>query len=202
MLLLLLFRPCWLATVLLSVTANAQYSYWVVYNGDAPESCVVSEGNKVNDSCCTSQPRPGDFIADVFQSTCFVISGLLGDGSSLQSYLGCDAGIPVYGEACYNNGENGGIIPAGTTVEDTDAANVTECGCSFVVSGNGCHKIRDFSSLPGFESDVRQVFLYMNKTCDDGSDVGEGSESGSHDIKHRLAVSVFITAAAMLVVAM
>jgi len=99
-----------------------------------------------------------------------VISGLLEDGSSLMSYLGCngDAYEPTYGEACYNGGANGGLIPSGMMVDNTDPDTIDMCGssgCQFVVTGNGCVKIRDFSSLPGFEFDTRQVFLFMDEHC-------------------------------------
>ena len=150
------------------VAASAQSSNWVVYqDGDAPGKCIVPDGEMVDDSCCLDGPPPF-FIRSLFSSTCFVILGLLEDtGLGLQSYLNCDDGTPVYGEACYNNGENGGIIPVGTVVNPTNLTSIEECGCTFQVSGNGCHKIRDFSSLPGFETDPRQVFLFMNETCED-----------------------------------
>lgn len=155
------------AAAVLVELANAQSSsYWVFYEGDAPPSCVVPASDMVDESCCTEGPFPGFLISDIFTSTCFVILGLLGDsGESLQSYLGCDDGAPIYGEACYNDGENGGIIPAGTIVNPSNATNIEECGCQFQVSGNGCHKILDYSSLPGFEDDTRQAFLFMNETC-------------------------------------
>lgn len=157
-----------LLTFLLEPTKG---SYWAVYEGDAPDSCVVADGEMVDATCCTDKKQdPQPLITDWYNSNCFVISGLLGDGGgSLMSYLGCDtvdgAATPMYGEGCYNNGENGGLIPDGTVVADTNATDIGECGCTFQVSGNGCHKIRDFSSLPAFVNDTRQVFLMMDETC-------------------------------------
>jgi len=144
-------------------------SYWVQYSGDAPASCIVPAGEMVDDSCCSGGAFPFP-IRPTFTSTCFVISGLLGEGGgSLMSYLGCDEdamGIvePYYGESCYN-GTEGGLIPPNVTVPDTNTSTIEECGCTFQVVGNGCHKIRDFSALPGLEQDPRQVFLFMDETC-------------------------------------
>lgn len=58
---------------------------------------------------------------------------------------------------------------APTVVDDENTTTIEECGCTFQVQGNGCHKIRDFSELPGFENDTRQVFLWMNETCSDNA---------------------------------
>ena len=181
--------------------AKSSNSYWTVYDGDAPEECVVEDGVQVDDTCCTRNGTGPLFglIVDAFKSNCFVIPGLLGDGGgSLQSYLGCDETMmddmemdgnmtmmkmmmPYYGEGCYNNGTDGGVIPDGTVVEDTNVTNIGECGCTFMVSGNGCHKIRDFSSLPGFEDDTRQVFLYMDETCASKEEHDETDTSASMD---------------------
>ena len=111
--------------------AASSGSYWVVYMGDAPESCAAAEaGEAVDPSCCTDFGPQFGLITDSFEKSCFVIPGLLGEGGgSLMSYLGCDGGIPKYGEGCYNNGENGGIIPDGVVVDDTDVANIEECVC-------------------------------------------------------------------------
>lgn len=164
------------AMMVMTTSVNAQ-SYWTVYEGDAPKSCVVDDGQEVDITCCTAKPPQG-FITDFYSSTCFVISGLLDGGLALQSYLGCDDGEPVYDEACYNNGTNGGIIPANVTVEDVNATDIDDCGCQFQVSGNGCHKIRDFSSLPGFEADTRQVFLLMNETCTEDPGTSSSGAAG------------------------
>ena len=135
-------------------------SYWVVYGGDAPDSCVKADGEMVDDSCCNSVGPQFGLIVDSYDQSCFVIAGLLGgNGGSLMSYLRCDGNenTPTYGEACYNGGENGGLIPPGTSVNDTNPDTMAECGsegCQFSVTGNGCHVIRDFSSLPGFENDT------------------------------------------------
>ena len=180
--------------------AKSSNSYWTVYDGDAPEECIVEDGIQVDDTCCTRNGTGPVFglIVDVFKSNCFVIPGLLGDGGgSLQSYLGCDETMmdmemdgnmtmmkmmmPYYGEGCYNNGTDGGVIPDGTVVEDTNVTNIGECGCTFMVSGNGCHKIRDFSSLPGFEDDTRQVFLYLDETCASKEEHDETDTSASMD---------------------
>lgn len=161
----MLLRALFLVAVAILPVASGN-SYWVDYEGDAPASCLADLGMPVDETCCTNK-APLPFITNFYGSTCFVIKGLLPDGLGLQSYLGCDDGEPVYGEACYNNGENGGVIPANETVEDFNATDIGECGCTFQVSGVGCHKIRDFSSLPGFETDTRQVFIMLNETCDD-----------------------------------
>lgn len=168
----------------LAVQSN---SYWVQYNGDAPAECVVAAGGLVDDACCTNHSMPFS-IRPTWSSTCFVIAGLLGaDGGSLMSYLGCDEDsdhemVPYYGESCYNNGINGGLIPANATLPaDANATSIADCGCTWSVSGNGCHKIRDFSALPGFASDPRQVFLYMDETCPEHKheDDPEDKESGA-----------------------
>lgn len=165
----------WLGTVvsLLASSAYAQGSgsFWVMYMGDAPTDCVKADGEMVDEACCkNNMTAPPFMIRPTFASTCFVISGLLGeDGGSLMSYLGCNNDTePVYGESCYNNGVNGGLIfPNATVPDDRNTTTIDECGCTFQVVGNGCHKIRDFSTLPGFEMDQRQVFLYMEETCED-----------------------------------
>mmetsp|Transcript_30645 Transcript_30645/g.67325 ORF Transcript_30645/g.67325 Transcript_30645/m.67325 type:complete len:233 (-) Transcript_30645:39-737(-) len=213
-----------------AVVSAASGSYWVVYMGDAPESCAAAEaGEAVDPSCCTDFGPQFGLITDSFQNNCFVIPGLLGEGGgSLMSYLGCDDGTPKYGEGCYNNGENGGIIPDGVVVNDTDVASIEECGCTFEVSGNGCHSIRDFNSLPGFEDDTRQVFLYMDETCaeeEGGDDMdapdvppdaeegegegedeeGEGDDTSNAEYMHSLyatkPVMLAATAATVLVAA-
>lgn len=141
-------------------------SYWAIYlNGTAADSCL-SLGDMVDESCCTEADIKTEPIVESFSESCFVIEGLLEGGESLQSYLGCDgdSNTPTYGEACYS-GTPSGIIPVNTTVVSSDTATIEECGCTFQVTGNGCHKIRDFSSLPGYEADPRQVFLFMDETC-------------------------------------
>lgn len=121
-------------------------SYFVVYEGDAPTKCVVEAGVAVDDDCCTNVGPLFGLVRDTYPSTCYILSGLLGeDGGSLEAYLGCDDGIPKYGEACYEeSADTGGIIPPGTEVSDTNATSIEECGCTFQIEGNGCHKIRDF----------------------------------------------------------
>lgn len=158
----MLFRPLLLATAFVA-SVKAQGSYWVVYPGDAFDGCQLLPGQKSDARCC-SKMAPGFPI--MVDATCFVNEGLLGDGSILQFYLGCDGGVPKYGEACYNNGENGGLIPTDQVVENFNATDIQDCGCIFQISGNGCYKIRDFSSLPGFEDDTRQVFINIDETCE------------------------------------
>lgn len=88
-------------------------SYFVVYEGDAPTKCVVEAGVAVDDDCCTNVGPLFGLVRDTYPSTCYILSGLLGeDGGSLEAYLGCDDGIPKYGEACYEeSADTGGIIP-------------------------------------------------------------------------------------------
>ena len=111
----------------------------------------------------------------------------------------------MYGEGCYNNGENGGLIPPDVMVDDFDAATIEECGCTFQVSGNeGCYKIRDFSALPGFESDPRQVFIYLNETCsgdDEGGDATGGDDEGGDDTSSSLADKIGFGSAIFVLVA-
>ncbi len=95
------------------------------------------------------------------------------------SYLGCDgdSNIPTYGEDCY--GQNNGIIPDGVIVNDTDVETAAMCGagCGFTVTGNGCQKIRDFSVLPGFQNDTRQVYLFMDEHCEEEKTTSGGRSS-------------------------
>lgn len=82
--------------------------------------CVVEAGSMVvEDDCCTDVGPQFGLVRDAYPSTCFVISGLLGeDGGSLQSYLGCDDGFPKYGEACYEEGaDSGGIVASSHQVQ-------------------------------------------------------------------------------------
>ena len=197
-----------------STVHAASGSYWVVYSGDAPDSCLVPDGDMVDDSCCETNLTTPFHIRPTFTTTCFVIRGLLGEnGGSVMSYLGCDETAaedgtvePVYGEACYNGGANGGYIPPNVTgPEDTNATSNAECGCQFTVTGNGCHKIRDFSVLPGFASDPRQVFLYMDETCeqktmptgttDDSSnpDDDDSASARHHDMAAPLVLTSILT---------
>jgi len=159
-------------------------SYWALYpDGNATTDCDKEDGVMVDASCCENASFKTSPIADMYNGTCFVIEGLLGTpGPSLMSYLGCNGDKPTYGEACYNGGENGGLIPYNATIDfDSDAESSDMCGesgCQFIVQGNGCQVIRDFSSLPGFENDVRQVFLYMDEYCTDG-DAGDSDDTSS-----------------------
>ena len=158
-----------LVLILNRALVHASTSYWASYPGNATEECVVEDGQMVPISCCENAWFKSASIASQFPTTCFVIPGLLGEGGgSLMSYLGCDgeSNAPTYGEDCY--GENNGIIPDGVVVNNTDVDNAAMCGagCGFLVTGNGCQKIRDFSSLPGFENDTTQVYLLMDEHCE------------------------------------
>lgn len=54
------------------------------------------------------------------------------------------------------------VVPVVLEVRSTQSALP-----QFIIMGNGCHKIRDFNTLPGFENDTRQVFILLNETCEE-----------------------------------
>lgn len=134
-------------------------------NNSAPEDCVVEPGTKVADTCCTvDYPVPLRSVSN--PNTCQVISGFLPEGQGLISYQNCEGGVETYGEACYNGGANGGLIPGEllSSVQSTNASTLEACGsdgCQFAVRGKGCWKIRDLSDLPGL-SGTDQVFLFLD----------------------------------------
>lgn len=117
-----------MVALMLPMESNGK-SYWIVYeeNEMVAEECL-DYGVILPETCCTMK-EPQGFINDFFSENCFVIRGLLEGDLALQSYLGCDSGVSAYGEACWNNGVNGGIIPNGTMVDDFNATDIEECGC-------------------------------------------------------------------------
>ena len=116
-------------------------SYWAIYNATgapAADYCIVPEGTAVKDECCTMASDsilPHAMLQG--NDTCFSL------GPGLIPFSGCVAdGVAGYGENC-----------------ETDeapflAADATECGCSFVIEGDGCYKAND---LPG-----QQWFVYLD----------------------------------------
>ena len=64
----------------LVTAAKTSESYFIVYPGDAPADCLKEDGMQVDDTCCTDVGPQLGKVRDFFPSTCFVISGLLGEG--------------------------------------------------------------------------------------------------------------------------
>ena len=139
------FSRCLLLSAFVSSVAKAQVegSYWAVYNATAAPAddiCIVEAGTPLPSKCCTSDDAaitPHDALRG--DATCFSL------GPGLIPFSGCVGdGIAEYGENC-----DGG---AGTP--PYVAADAAECGCSFVVAGNGCFKAND---IPG-----QQWFVYLD----------------------------------------
>jgi hypothetical protein len=127
-------------------------SYWAIYDeemGQANSTCLVAEGEMVAEECCT---EAGELLAheDVAGNyTCFELA----DG--IVPFSGCVGdGIAGYGENCTGEGA------------PFDAMDAEECGCSFVIEGNGCYKAND---IPG-----QQWFVYL-----DGGACAESTPSPS-----------------------
>lgn len=123
-------------------------AYWAVYNataGPAEDSCLVTEGDSVDDSCCTSSTdiTPHAVLKGEEGFSCFSL------GPGLIPFSGCISdGVAGYGENCV------------TDDAPFMAATAEECGCSFVIEGTGCYKAND---IPG-----QQWFVYLDgSACTD-----------------------------------
>lgn len=75
---------------------------------DVPEGCLVEYGTNVDDICCTADTEQG-LRSDFTSYTCALMKGFLPDDPALGlvNYLNCEDGVEVYGEACYDGGDNG-----------------------------------------------------------------------------------------------
>ena len=155
-------------------------SYWLAYPtaDDVPDGWLVEPGTKVDDSCCTSDTEQ-TLRADFTSNTCEIFRGFLPSDATLGlvHYLGCENGMEVYGEACYDGGENGGIVPADVMFEGSNVGSIEDCGtnggCTFEVRGDGCWKVRNTNDLPGCSDDPVETFLWMNEPSCSEASVGD-----------------------------
>lgn len=119
---------------------EAQGSYWAIYNvslANATGDCLVAEGIAVAESCCLNAGESLPHAALQGNDTCFLL------GPGLVPFSGCVGdGVAGYGEQCV--GEGAPFV----------AQDAAECGCEFVIEGNGCYKAND---LPG-----QQWFVYLD----------------------------------------
>eukprot|EP00526_Cylindrotheca_closterium_P017219 CAMPEP_0113615354 /NCGR_PEP_ID=MMETSP0017_2-20120614/7656_1 /TAXON_ID=2856 /ORGANISM="Cylindrotheca closterium" /LENGTH=312 /DNA_ID=CAMNT_0000524585 /DNA_START=438 /DNA_END=1376 /DNA_ORIENTATION=+ /assembly_acc=CAM_ASM_000147 len=139
-------------------------SYWATYNettGPAVDSCLVSEGDKVADSCCLGTGAdlvPHEALKG--GDSCFSL------GPGLIPFSGCVGdGFAGYGENCV------------TDKAPFNAVDAAECGCSFVLEGSGCYKAND---LPG-----QQWFVYLDGTSckvDEATEAPADDKSGGNDV--------------------
>ncbi|KAL3940628.1 MAG: hypothetical protein SGARI_000893, partial [Bacillariaceae sp.] len=180
-------------------------SFWRSYPSasDVPEGCLVDFGTNVDDICCTADTEQG-LRSDFTPYTCALLRGLLPDDPALGlvNYLNCEDGVEVYAEACYDGGNNGGIVPVDATFASSDVTDAKDCGtnggCSFQVRGKGCWKIRNTNDLPGYEDQPGEVFIYLNEpSCepeavsDTPSPEEDPNGSGSAATALKTAVMVF-----------
>lgn len=120
-------------------------AFYAVYNGTAPESCLMDVGAKVDDSCCSEMTPQPTINPDQSTFTCFAFNDATG------AYNGCDGGMPIYGEGCAPEVN-------GTTMMDRTLNTTFEmCNCGFSVKGSGCFRVNDFPS-----PDPRQFFVYLD----------------------------------------
>ena len=103
----------------------------------ANSTCLVTEGEAVDDSCCMDAGEIMMHSDLAGNYTCFVL------GEGLIPFSGCVGdGVAGYGE---NRSGEGAPF---------DAMDAGECGCSFVIEGSGCYKAND---IPG-----QQWFVYLD----------------------------------------
>jgi len=86
-------------------TLTATYSTWPI-GSTIPSQCpydLASLGSIVPDECCTSAPTT--YTAGDFSSNACLSQPTAADPSlNVRSYLGCDYGIPTFGEICTPSG--------------------------------------------------------------------------------------------------
>lgn len=144
-------------------------SFWAVYNATAAPadaSCLLTAGMVVDDSCCESTDAVKTMHSMLQgNDTCFTL------GPGLIPFSGCVGDhVAGYGEIC----DGGGMAPF-------NAANATECGCTFQIAGDGCYKAND---IPG-----QQWFVYLDgEKCHDHDDDdkdddkdGDGDSGGAYN---------------------
>ena len=148
-------------------------SFWAIYDAEmapANSTCLVTEGEAVDDSCCMDA---GEILAhsDLQGNyTCFVL------GEGLIPFSGCVGdGVAGYGENCSGEGA------------PFEAMDAEECGCSFVIEGSGCYKAND---IPG-----QQWFVYLDgEACATSTDAPTPA-SGAFGAQYALAVLALAAAA-------
>ena len=138
----------------------ASGSYWAVYNISDPaeDSCNVTTGMSIEDSCCTVAPDIPLHDALKGNATCFSL------GPGLIPFSGCVGdGVAGYGENC----------DGGDGVPPFVAKDAAECGCDFSIEGSGCYKAND---IPG-----QQWFVFLDGVAckKESSSSGKGKSSSS-----------------------
>lgn len=113
----------------------------------APLECDddTPAGTKVADSCCAGV-EPFGLLSEFFATANCQAAPFLPDGAATRPYLGCDDGLPTYGENCVVEGQPF-PWPAGTdlTPFQVNASSYQDCGCSVIVQGAGCWKVHDLN---------------------------------------------------------
>jgi len=134
-----------------SSTLKATYNVHTISSGSIPAHCpynLASLGSLVPDDCCstaTTKFSSGDFTDNSCLSFPFPVDNSLW----VRVYLGCDGGIPTFGEVCTPPGTaTGQGYPFGGSAQNNNG-DLIECRCSddfqltpsvqAIHYGTGCH---------------------------------------------------------------